>query len=182
MKCYRTPGGNIRILLEHLLDFSRECDLPLDLGNSPFTPSVMVYVHDRELRERLLGTTLLANRNLLLVPIFSRSNLWRMLHTMHPRYVVLEHEPGSRGTDCCGEIRRVLAPLGVKVGIVHHPNQSVEAGAGADALVCDDADAVGITSFWQQLLEHESEALPPGSKNLKIVTGPPFSGACSHAS
>jgi excisionase family DNA binding protein len=104
LKAHRTPGGNIRILLEHLLDFLRECDMPVQIADAPQPETLVVWVETPAIRRALLDAAGEWKDRIHMLAVSDHASLAWALEHADPAYVVFEAD--GRDGARCAQIRR----------------------------------------------------------------------------
>lgn len=126
LKAYQTPGGNLRILQDHLLDFMRECGIPSHETPADSPPVILLAVENENTRSALVRAARQWGDALVVKIAKGDFDFGYILGQSRPAFIVLEGR--SRRSLDCAEIRRVLTPETVRIGIVAPLGQRVKAG------------------------------------------------------
>jgi excisionase family DNA binding protein len=118
LKAYRTPGGGIRILRADLMDFLREFKLPLHVLQPKSHPTVLVQVRSEAKRQALRKALQRWKGRFQVKEVESNLDLGYELGRIQPSFVVFEGSDAKEAQDRCADIRRTLAPLPVRIGVL----------------------------------------------------------------
>jgi excisionase family DNA binding protein len=140
IKAHRTPGGNIRILLEHLLDFLRECDMPMHFPALAPKGTLLVCVEDGEARREVLAAAGKWKHTLRTIPISSDASLAGAIEATQPDYIVFEARGDESDTDSCQEMRARLAPADVRIAVIGPEPERLNGHADVKATYEDAPD------------------------------------------
>ena len=119
LKAHRTPGGNIRILLEHLLDFLREFDMPVQIADAPQPETLVVWVETPAIRRALLDAAGERKDRVHLLAVSDHASLAWALEHADPAYVVFEAD-GQDGVRCA-QIRRACEAVRIAMLVNGRP-------------------------------------------------------------
>ncbi len=117
LRSYRTPGGDLRILREHLLDFMRQFDLPLTLLDNDAPPLLLLALDNEPWRDGLTKAAAGLGMELNLTVAPGDLDLGYVLGRTTPAFMVLAAQ-GEGDIDRCARIRELLAPRHVRIGMI----------------------------------------------------------------
>ena len=153
LKAHRTPGGDLRIFREDLLDFMRRFDIPMHRIEETRTCSIITVVDDEEMLQSIAQAASLWGEAVRLKPIKSDLDLGFALGREACAHIILAQEHRSEDQTRCDAIRRILAPARVRIGIIGmglNTPQAVESDV-AEVMVNQDADPDWARTLIQRL-------------------------------
>jgi len=119
LKAYRTPGGDLRILREHLVDFMREFKIPLHRSLEEDGPcGVLICTDDPQHTELLLRTAAAWNGALACTAVHDDMDMGYHLATLRPGIVILTARDPKIDRERLAHIRRILTPRSVRIGMI----------------------------------------------------------------
>jgi len=154
LQAHRTPGGNIRILHEHLVEFMRQFGIPGDLGGETRGAGFLLHTEHARTRAALLAALDRRGGDLRVIPVDSHAALWYLLGRTRPRFVVTEASLATQGIERCEQIRACLAPQVARIGLCVNESGVLNdgAGAGPEVVARPDTEADWAAAFLSRLL------------------------------
>ena len=107
LRAYRTPGGNLRILREHLLDFMKAYEIPM-LGEEESRPILLLDLSNKSLQGELQKAAEYWGDAIEVRVIADELDLGYAIAHDRPRFVVFEGVAPERNASRCASIRHLL--------------------------------------------------------------------------
>ncbi len=166
LKAYRTPGGDLRILRPHLIDFMREFEIPLHRIGEPATASALLLaVRQGELRDRLLEAVQGYPETIDLRLAEDDLELGSALASQRPSHVITESQGREKDRARLRHIRQICSPRPVRIGLVLWAlGPAADKRDGSEADVVFDLRPEGARA--EDLLDRLIGALPSAAEAL----------------
>ncbi len=116
LRAYRTPGGDVRVLHAHLLDFMRKFGIPVH-GLAPAAETLLVAAPQTELATRLSALARACRPEIRVVTGADELEWGYLLAAERPEYVLLNASAPAAAADLIRHIRRKSAPRPVRIGL-----------------------------------------------------------------
>lgn len=131
LRAYRTPGGDVRVLHAHLLDFMRKFGIPVH-GLAPAAETLLVAAPQAELGARLAALARAGRPEIRVVTGADELEWGYLLAAERPEYVLLTAATPATAAALIRHIRRKSAPRPVRIGLccptlAGTPTEDVEA-------------------------------------------------------
>jgi len=134
LKAYKTPGGDYRILREHLIDFMRTFNIPLHEFSSEDGPKpILIAITNPVNRKSILNSLERWGDALALTIVEDDLDLGYALGTTRPVYVIIEADSTEEMLKRTVHIRRTRAPAPIRIGAIVPKQSNIQKSAGKDA-------------------------------------------------
>jgi len=155
LRAFRTPGGNIRILPEHLQDFMLQFQIPLHRLDGHEAPVVLVGVQDPGRRAALVAA--LHARRPDLRPVCATREI-EILHALGehaPAWVILEADTPERAEALCRTVRQLVGAQAIRIGLLLSATDATPAArdSSADLALAPNGHEAWAEDFLAELLD-----------------------------